>query len=312
MYTIIPLLLAHIQELNKQILFLLKFIVKNIPLNNFSTDTDKSLFSPKYRKLKVDDLPKIVVPKKLNYKTIIKEYPISHNGKILNPIKHKHNFSVPSSLKCPCCSAPSDYIYDNSGGRGQFLCKVCNTHFHFQNIFNKDHFYKCPFCSHPLSLTKSRKNFNIYKCTYYKCNYYLNSLNNLSDDDLAEYKSHPQRFKLHYIYREFDMNLFKLDLYSLPKNASSFNFRKFSPEIMGLCLTYNVNCGLSTRMTARVLREVHGVKISHSQISNYAFSASLMVKPFVDNFDYNPSNFLAGDETYTKVRRFKTLCLVYY
>ena len=33
MYTIIPLLLAHIQELNKQILFLFKFIVKNIPLN---------------------------------------------------------------------------------------------------------------------------------------------------------------------------------------------------------------------------------------------------------------------------------------
>ena len=31
MYTIIPLLLAHIQELNKQILFLFKFIVKKVP-----------------------------------------------------------------------------------------------------------------------------------------------------------------------------------------------------------------------------------------------------------------------------------------
>ena len=34
MYTIIPLLLAHIQELNKQILFLFKFIVKNILLKS--------------------------------------------------------------------------------------------------------------------------------------------------------------------------------------------------------------------------------------------------------------------------------------
>ena len=32
MYTIIPLLLAHIQELNNQISFLFNFIVKNIPL----------------------------------------------------------------------------------------------------------------------------------------------------------------------------------------------------------------------------------------------------------------------------------------
>lgn len=304
MYTIIPLLLAHIQELNKQILFLFKFIVKNIPLNNFTTDVDKSLFSPKYRKLKVDDLPKIVVPKKLNFKIILKEYPQTHNGKILKPIKHRANSSVPSSLKCPCCSAPSNYIYDNTGGRGQFWCKVCDTHFNNQQAFESHSIYKCPFCSHSLVPIKSRENFIIHKCVNSNCNYYLNAINSLSPDDLIEYKSHPERFKLHYIYREFDMNLFKLDLYSLPKNASSFNFRKFSPEIMGLCLTYHINCGLSTRMTSRVLREVHGVKISHSQVANYAYSASLMVKPFVDNFDYNPSNFMAGDETYTKVRRF--------
>ena len=48
MYTIIPLLLAHIQELNKQILFLFNFIVKNIPLK--PKEKDNSLFSPKYRR----------------------------------------------------------------------------------------------------------------------------------------------------------------------------------------------------------------------------------------------------------------------
>lgn len=60
MYTIIPLLLAHIQELNNQILFLFNFIVKNIPLN--FKEKDNSLFSPKCNKLKVDMLPIIHVP----------------------------------------------------------------------------------------------------------------------------------------------------------------------------------------------------------------------------------------------------------
>lgn len=98
-YTIIPLLLAHIQELNKQILFLFNFIVKNIPLK--FKEKDDSLFSPKYNKLKVDKLPIIHVP------------------------EHVH---------CPCCNAPHNYIYDNTGSRGQFWCKVCDTHFNRHNL----------------------------------------------------------------------------------------------------------------------------------------------------------------------------------
>ncbi len=73
MYTIIPLLLAHIQELNKQILFLFKFIVKNIPLD-LGKSKDDSLFSPKYNKLKVDKLPIIKVPEKKNYKELLEQY----------------------------------------------------------------------------------------------------------------------------------------------------------------------------------------------------------------------------------------------
>ena len=73
MYTIIPLLLAHIQELNNQILFLFKFIVKNIPLN-LEKSKDDSLFSPKYNKLKVDKLPLIKVPEKKDYKQLLNQY----------------------------------------------------------------------------------------------------------------------------------------------------------------------------------------------------------------------------------------------
>ena len=300
MYTIIPLLLAHIQELNKQILFLFKFIVKNIPLN-LEKSKDDSLFSPKYNKLKVDKLPIIHVPKKKDYKQLLEQY-IKEHGKPLKPIKSRGKNPVPDDVHCPCCNAPHIYIYDNTGGRGQFSCKICSTNFSRHNWIDNPIELHCPHCGHALSLEKKRKLFNIHKCRNNNCSYYQNSLKTLSKDDIEEYKNNPEKFKLHYIYREFKIDFFKVDLYSLPKNASTLQFRKFSPHIMGLALTYLINCGMSTRATARVLREVHGVKISHTQIANYATTAAYCVKPFVDSYDYKPTNYLSADETYTKVK----------
>ena len=40
-------------------------------------------------------------------------------------------------------------------------------------------------------------------------------------------------------------------------------------------------------------------------VSNYARTAALVIKPFVDNFDYEPSSTLTADETYIKVRGVK-------
>ena len=300
MYTIIPLLLAHIQELNKQILFLFKFIVKNIPLN-LEKSKDDSLFSPKYNKLKVDKLPIIHVPEKKDYKQLLEQY-IKEHGKPLKPIKSRGKNPVPDDVHCPCCNAPHIYIYDNTGGRGQFSCKICSTNFSRHNWIDNPIELHCPHCGHALSLEKKRKLFNIHKCRNNNCSYYQNSLKTLSKDDIEEYKNNPEKFKLHYIYREFKIDFFKVDLYSLPKNASTLQFRKFSPHIMGLALTYLINCGMSTRATARVLREVHGVKISHTQIANYATTAAYCVKPFVDSYDYKPTNYLTADETYTKVK----------
>jgi transposase-like protein len=93
-----------------------------------------------------------------------------------------------------------------------------------------------------------------------------------------------------------------MDLKSLPGGSINFNFRKFSPHILGLCLTYVVNCGLSTRQTRDVLRDVHGVVISHGMIARYIRTASAIVTPFVLDFDYKPSNYTAADETYVKVK----------
>lgn len=294
---IIPLLLVHIQVLNNQIKFLLLFIAKNIPLRTKPSDWN----SPKYNKLKVDKLPIIKTSEKKNYKILLNQY-LVNNGKPLKPIQTRGKHPVPKDVHCPCCNAPHQFIYDNTGGRGQFLCKVCGFRFNAQNFTFKPIHLCCPYCNHSLEVKKTRKNFRIHKCTNPNCSYFKSSLNSLSHEDLLEYQDNPHKFKLHYIYREFTTNFFKVDLYSLPKSSSSLAFRKFSPHIMGLCLTYLVNCGLSTRKTRDVMREVHGVKISHTQIANFATTAAYCIKPFVDSFDYNPTNYLAADETYTKVK----------
>lgn len=297
MNSIITVLIAYNQFLLSQIHNLLVFIAKNIPL-----DTTKKLFSsPKYNKFSVDKAPIIKHFERLDYKKLLTEYQLSH-GKELKPVNSRGNNPVPESFVCPHCGAPHNYLYDNTGGRGQLLCKVCGFRFSRYKTQFKPVVFTCPYCGHNLEHKKTRKHFNVHKCINKKCQFYLNNLKSLSPEELAEYDEEKSRFKLHYIYREFTLDFFKIDLSSVPDKLFSMNFRNFSPHVMGLCLTYHVNLGLSSRKTAQALLEIHGVKISHVTVSKYAKSAAVTVKPFVDNFDYNPSNHLAADETYTKVK----------
>lgn len=96
-----------------------------------------------------------------------------------------------------------------------------------------------------------------------------------------------------------------MDISSLPKNASSLKFTKHNAHIMSLCLTLHVNLGLSLRKTSQALKDLYNISISHQQIANYCKTAVMVIKPFVDNYDYNPSDILTADETYIKVRGVK-------
>lgn len=149
---------------------------------------------------------------------------------------------------------------------------------------------------------KDRKGFFVHKCVSKHCKFYKNSLATLSPEDRAEYSTHPYRFKLHYIYREFATDFFKMDLSTIPGKGVNFKFRKFSPHILGLCLTYVVNCSLSFRQTQRVMLDVHGVAISHGMIARYVHTASAIVSQFTLDYDYKPTSSLAADETYVKVK----------
>lgn len=237
----------------------------------------------------------------MDYKMLLKEYK-NFNGKELKPIKSRGKNPVSESFTCPRCGAPHNYLYDNTGGRGQLCCKVCNLHFSKTKSDFKPVVFICPYCGRTLEQKKERKHFNVHKCINKKCSFYLQNLKALSPEDLKEYEEEKSKFKLHYIYREFTLDFFKIDLSSIPDKLFSLNFRNFSPHVMGLCLTYHVNLGLSSRKTAQALFDIHGVKISHVTVSKYAKTAAYTVKTFVDSYDYKPSNYLAADETYTKVK----------
>ena len=301
MDSIILYLLSIIQYQYKQICWLLNFICRYIPLKQWAFDDSHS---PKYQKFKVDELPLITDFKQdWTYKDLI-PYFEKRYGKEIKPISRRSDCDISDECVCPRCGAPKIFLYKNNGAKGQMLCKVCDTKFApNENKFSSAKL-RCPHCSNALVPKKNRKHFIIHKCVNPKCSYYLHNLKKVDKEHL-EKDYGKNKYKLHYIYREFTVDFFRMDLNSLPKNSSSLKFSKHNAHVMSLCLTLHVNLGLSLRKTAQALKDLYNIQISHQQVANYARTAAIVIKPFVDNYDYNTGNTFTADETYIKVRGIK-------
>ena len=299
---IILYLLQLIQYLYQQNCWLVNFICRYIPLKQWAFDDSHS---PKYQKFKIDELPRLSnLQHDWNWTDLIKYYKERYN-KTIKPINRRSECNISEECHCPKCNAPVLYLYRNNGKAGQIWCKVCDTKFSTDdNGFSQKQRLLCPHCSHTLSHIKDRKFFVIHKCTNPKCPYYLHNLKKIDKEHLEEDYG-KSKYKLHYIYREFTVDFFRMDLRSLPKNASSLKFNKHNAHVMSLCLTLHVNLQLSLRKTAQAMKDLYNINISHQQVANYARTAALVIKPFVDNYDYKPSTTFTADETYIKVRGVK-------
>ncbi len=300
---IILYLLKIIQQLYKQNCWLLNFICRYIPLKQWAFDDSHS---PKYQKYKIDELPKIQpYSQDWDYNDLI-PYWHKRYGKLIKPIRRRSECDIPEDCSCPRCKAPSIYLYKNNGSKGQLNCKVCDALFSPEegNRFSSLNL-RCPHCEHSLVHKKDRKHFVVHKCVNPKCPYYLHNLKKVDSKDLKEDYG-KNKYKLHYIYREFRIDFFRMDLNSLPKNASSLKFSKHNAHVMSLCLTMHVNLGLSLRKTAQALKDLYNISISHQQVANYCKTAALCVKPFVDNYDYHTGSVFTADETYIKIRGVKS------
>lgn len=255
-----------------------------------------------YRKLQVDAMPKIEIPEKLHYGDLLQAH-LREKGKPLRPVQRRANSQarVPNTLSCPRCGAPHTFLYDNTGGRGQFKCKVCACCFNFKNYYSKTAILKCPHCDKTLERIKQRKDFDIFKCKNNACPFYQRNLKAMTPAEKKQFRADPHDFKVRYIYRQFNFDYKPLAPSSpvVPKVDLSKVYA--SPHTLGLILTYHVNYGLSARKTAGLMRDVHNVSISHQTVLNYADAVAKIMKPFVDHFPYELSDQFCGDETYIRV-----------
>lgn len=298
---IILYLLQLCHQLYQQNCWLIHFICRYIPLKQWSFDDSHS---PKYQKFKIDKLPVIKTFIKQDWLFLLEYYQWKY-GKPVKPVQRRNGKSIPGDTTCPLCGAPHHYIYDNNGGNGQYQCKICGQTFCSGEVVTTPFRLTCPHCGNTLVPKKDRKFFRIHKCVNPKCPYYLHNLKKVDQKDLAEDYG-KNKYKLHYIYREFTVDFFAMDLISLPKNASSLRFSKHNAHVMSLCLTLHINLGLSLRKTSQALKDLYNIRISHQQIANYCKTAAICIKPFVDQYPYEKGDILTADETYIKIRGIKT------
>lgn len=298
MIYIVPYLLKLIKFLNK-ILFKLQCFLVNRYMHNSPSDNPVSEI---YRKLKVDAMPVIEQRQLYDYRHLLNEY-LNKHGKPLKPVNRRGKFLPPPDTVCPICGAPYEYIYDNAGGRGQLGCKVCKSTFFPHKAYLEKLTFKCPHCGKPLQKKRDRKQFFVYTCVNKRCPFYVHNLTSMSKDEKADFEKNPYKYKLHYYYRVFDIEMDSLKDDPLNPSAVDLSRIRNSQYVLGLVLTYHVNYGLSTRQTASILWDIHGIMISHQTVANYASSAGRVIKPYVDNYPYELSDSVSicGDETYVKI-----------
>ena len=298
MSKIISIIIKFLNSINKFIWKIIIFLSKFIKVDEINHLDDKP-DDIKYRLFNVDE-PAIIEPfvkiEHKDWKQLVKDNNIK-------PIKRRNGKDISINIKCPCCGAPKDYLYDNTGKANQFECKVCSFIFSTNPNKDKDVILKCPHCKHQLNFRISRDNFDVYVCKNNYCPFYLKNKKSLNKHDKKLYKDNPTLIKLRYIYRKFNIDLPKLtqDYRDFIKSPVDLSRTYSSQYIIGLCLTYHVNYGLSFRQTASILRDVHEVFISYKTVENYCKSASSIVHPLLEFYPYELSDILAADETYIKI-----------
>lgn len=297
MSKIISFIIKFLNRINKIIWNFIIFLSKFIKVDDVKSDNKPTL--ERYRQFKVDDNPvfePFVTPEHKDHKQLIKDNNIK-------PVTRRNGKDITIDIICPCCGAPKDYLYDNNGKQTQFLCKVCSLVFSNNPNCLKDNVLKCPHCTHILNHRITRTDYDVYVCKNSKCSYYLNNLASLTLADKEKFKKNPTLFKLHYVYRKFNIQFPNLqkDYRDFIKSPIDLSKAYSSRYIIGLCLTYHVNYGLSYRQTSSILRDIHDVYISYKTVENYCKAVSSIVHPLLEFYPYDLSDTIAADETYIKI-----------
>lgn len=302
MNTIITIIVRILNTISKGIWKLKLFFLSFIPPDELTVIDDKPL-NVRYRLFNVDETayfgptPFKEIDNKLDYKLLIE----TNN---IKPINRRKPCNIDPKTICPNCNAPHDFLYENSKG-SQLECKVCKFLFwpSAYSTKNDDGNPKCPHCFNKLTLFHKRDDFNVFKCFNYNCSFYLDNINSMNREDKRRFKRNPSLFKVHYIYRAFNIKPPDItdDFREFVKSPIDLNKAYNSWHVIGLCLTYHVNYGMSYRATSSIMADIHNVYLTHQTVFNYCKAVSTIVHPVLEYYPYDLSSELAGDETYLKI-----------
>lgn len=258
---------------------------QDIPYANFFIDEPPLIGKPET--VHIED------PVQLSFEDILLQ-------KNVKPVKRRKPIEYSGS--CPHCGAPNNYLYDNNGKGTQFLCKACDHTFSTKITPKDETGFYCPHCKHKLNPHHDRDGYVVYYCPNHKCSYYLNNKNIFEKGNKETLLTSSKQYRFRYHYREFKFNLETLsNVHDQIDTKVDLTKIHYDQKVLGLVLTYYINYGLSSRKVASILRDIHGIRISHQTIMNYAASVSSIVKGLVDTYPYKLSNTLSGDETYVDV-----------
>jgi len=248
-----------------------------------------------YADFKIDEKPiiKTKEDEQLSFEDILL-------NKNITPINRRKEFEYDGC--CPYCGAPSKYIYANNGQGKQCFCKVCENTFSIKVTPRDTMGFYCPHCGHKLIAHHDRNGYVVYVCQNHKCSYYKESKKD-AEVNPDKYKTSSDQFRFRYHYRQFKFNLDEIKKACKKVNSKCDLSRiHVNDTVLGLVLTYYINYGLSSRKVASILRDIHGIKLSHQTVMNYASSVSSIIKNYVDYYPYKLGNTLSADETYVKVK----------
>ena len=265
---------------------------------------------PNYRLFKVDPLAPLNGAQfskeepSLDYKNLLSQYKKEHH-KPLKPIHNRNQKNrVPEAVRCPHCHAPHQFIYYNDGiKRSQLKCKVCSHTFQLKPRFKHPPKYRCPYCNSPLFLWKSRPEVSIYKCGNKNCPHRIRELNKLNPDEIKLRRSRSSQFKINYQFRDYHFQPHQLKIASPLKPKVDLNRIHNDLNIFALVLTLHISYAITARKTAHMLRHIWGIHLSYQTVLNYVQTAAYYCHQFNLNHKGPIDSFLAGDETYIKVKK---------
>jgi putative transposase len=264
---------------------------------------------PNYRDFKVDPLAPLNAAEFIeskpgfDYKNLLEQYE-KEQGKPLKPIKNRNKQNLlPETVHCPHCNAPGEYIYFNDGKkRTQLKCKVCSNTFQLKVRFKHKIKYLCPYCNKSLFLWKERDEAAIYKCGNKNCPHRMRELIKLNPDEIKLREERLSQFKINYQFREYHFKPYQLKIAAPLKPKVDLSRIHNDMNIFALILTLHISYAVTARKTAHMLWNIWNIRVSHQTVLNYVQTAAYYCHSFNQKHKGEIDNFLAGDETYIKIK----------